>query len=195
MPPKDAQPQEDKKKEEGKLNPEFTNLAWKLEDKAIEKSHVGDKLKLTADCSQMGSMKSVNMKIYEKDTTTPDDFIEEIKGKVIGGNKVEAAWEMKYVEDNDDEDSEQEMREKGYTLPEYYFTIETVNGKHKSDKSGILKTQDYIAIKMDGAANEKYEVYNIKGEQVAAGNLNAKGYAKIENLNVFKTTIVFPDLS
>ena len=55
---------------------------------------------------------------------------------------------------------------KGYTLPEYCFVIETLNGKHKSDKSGILKTQDYIAIKMDGAANEKYEVYNIKGEQV-----------------------------
>ena len=161
----------------------------------MEKAHVGDKLKLTADCSQMGSMKSVNVKIYEKDTTTPDDFIEEIKGKVIGGNKVEAVWEMKYVEDNDDDDSEQEMREKGYTLPEYYFVIETLNGKHKSDKSGMLKTQDYIAIKMDGAANEKYEVYNIKGEQVAAGNLDAKGYAKIENLNVFKTTIVFPDLS
>ena len=59
VPPKDAKPQEDKKKEEGKLNPEFTNLAWKLEDKAVEKAHVGDKLKLTADCSQMGAMKSV----------------------------------------------------------------------------------------------------------------------------------------
>ena len=129
-----------------KPHPEFTNLAWKLEDKAVEKAHVGDKLKLTADCSQMGAMKSVNVKIYEKDTTTPDDFIEEIKGKVIGGNKVEAVWEMKYVEDNDDADSEQEMREKGYTLPEYYFVIETLNGKYKSDKSGILKFDDTIEI-------------------------------------------------
>ena len=119
VPPKDAQPQEEKKKEEGKLNPEFTNLSWKLEDKAVEKAHAGDKLKLTADCSQMGSMKSVNVKIYEKDTTTPDDFIEEIKGKVIGGNKVEAAWTAKEETYNEE-------------IIKYKFIIETLGGKHST---------------------------------------------------------------
>ncbi len=156
-------------------------------------------MKENADCSQMGSMKSVNVKIYEKDTTTPDDFIEEIKGKVIGGNKVEALWEMKYVEDNDDEDSEREMRDKVYTLPEYYFTIETLNGKHKSDKSGILKFDDTIEIVLydeagNPAANEKYEVYNVQGKQVASGSLDSNGYAKAENIGTSRCHILFPKI-
>ena len=112
----------------------------------MEKAHAGDKLKLTADCSQMGSMKSVNVKIYEKDTTTPDDFVEEIKGKVIGGNKVEAAWTFIYTEDDNDANSDEEKNEKGYTKPEYYFVIETLNGKHKSSKSGICEMMDWVAI-------------------------------------------------
>ncbi len=186
VPPKDAQPQEEKKKEEGKLNPEFTNLSWKLEDKAVEKAHAGDKLKLTADCSQMGSMKSVNVKIYEKDTTTPDDFIEEIKGKVIGGNKVEAAWTFIYTEDEDDANSEEEKKEKGYTKPEYYFVIETINGKHKSSKSGICEMMDWVEIEYIDAYGKpvpcKKFILLSNNSLKIEGECDMNGYKKIIEL-------------
>jgi len=103
-----------------------------------------------------------------------------------------------HEKDNDDEDSEREMREKGYTLPEYYFIIETLNGKHKSDKSGLLKFDDTIEIVLydeagNPAANEKYEVYNVQGKQVASGSLDSNGYAKAENIGTSRCHILFPE--
>ena len=48
------------------------------------------------------------------------------------------------MEDNDDTESQQEMEEKGYTLPEYAFTIEC-DGE-KSTESGQLDIKDEIEI-------------------------------------------------
>jgi len=88
---------------------------------------------------------------------------------------------------------------KGYTLPEYCFVIETLNGKHKSDKSGILKFDDIIEIFLykksaSSTANEKYEVYNVQGKQVASGSLDSNGYAKVENTGTSRCHVFFPKI-
>ena len=59
-------------------------------------------------------------------------------------NKIECAWKVVYTADNDDTDSEQEKKEKGYTLPEYAFTVEC--GGEKSAESGQLDIKDEIEI-------------------------------------------------
>lgn len=47
------------------------------------------------------------------------------------------------MEDNDDTESQKELEEKGYTLPEYAFTVEC-NGI-KSIESGQLEVRDWIS--------------------------------------------------
>jgi uncharacterized protein len=187
-----------KKEEKGTLYPCFENLKWKLDGKTIEKAHVGDKVQLTCDCSHMEKRQTVSIKIYEKDTTTPDDFIEEIRGKVIGGGKVEGNWTFLYTEDTDDANSEEEQKEKGYTKPEYYFIIETLDGKHKSEKSGICEMYDRVEIKLKkgngtSVKNLKYIVFIDDGHSIE-GTLDENGYAKIENLYMNNYFVVFPDL-
>ena len=44
---------------------------------------------------------------------------------------------MTYTPDEDDADSQQELEEKGYTLPEYAFTVEC--GGATSGESGVLE--------------------------------------------------------
>ena len=59
-------------------------------------------------------------------------------------NKIECTWKVVYSADNDDADSKKEQEEKGYTLPEYAFTIEC--GGEKSAESGQLDIKDEIEI-------------------------------------------------
>ena len=64
-----------------------------------------------------------------------DDFVAELSTSVQDG-KIRRNWKVVYTEDNDDTDSQQELEEKGYTLPEYAFTVEC-DGM-ESEESGQL---------------------------------------------------------
>ena len=50
------------------------------------------------------------------------------------------------MEDNDDTESQQEMEEKGYTLPEYAFTVEC--GGEKSAESGQLDVRGFMKVRL-----------------------------------------------
>ena len=185
-----------KKAVKGILNPSFSNLQWMMDGKVIDMAMIGAEVLLTADVSQIETGSSVEINIYEKDTNSPDDFIETIEGKVTNG-KVEGKWKVIYVEDDDDEGSVNEILEKGYTLPEYVFTIKAGGGE-ESEQSPLLNIQDFIEIRLkdeNGAsvADAKYEVYNVKGEKIAEGNLDANGYAKVENVGVGAHYVIFPE--
>ena len=62
----------------------------------------------------------------------------------VHNNNIECTWKVIYTADDDDADSEQEKKEKGYTLPEYAFTVEC-DGE-KSAESGQLDIKDEIEI-------------------------------------------------
>ena len=68
-----------------------------------------------------------------------DDFVTELSAAVQEG-KICRKWKVAYTEDNDDTDSQQELEEKGYTLPEYAFTVESSGVK--SEESGQLDVRD-----------------------------------------------------
>jgi hypothetical protein len=179
-------------------NPEFTNLQWKKDDKVIEIANIDDMVKLTADCKNAEHVTDVNILVYEKDKDNPDDYVVTIKGKITGGKKLEAEWKVIYVADDDDVNSEQEKRDKGYTLPEFIFLIETIDDKLQSKKGPVLNIQDFIEIYLKDENGEpvpevKYVVYNMKDEKLAEGNLDSNGYAKVDNVGVHIVHVEFPD--
>ena len=57
--------------------------------------------------------------------------------------KIRRKWKVVYTEDNDDTDSQKELEEKGYTLPEYAFTVECDGVE--SEESGQLDVRDWIS--------------------------------------------------
>lgn len=98
---------------------------------------------LCADVRDIAEGASVTIKIVEKDDDGNDDEVESPNTKIQNG-KIKCKWKVVYMEDNDDTESQQEMEEKGYTLPEYAFTIEC-DGE-KSEESPQLDIKDEIEI-------------------------------------------------
>ena len=87
------------------------------------------------------------MKFYrqqnKKDADGNDDDIVTLSAKVQN-KKIECTWKVVYTADDDDADSKQEQEEKGYTLPEYAFTVECDGVE--SEESGQLDIKDEIEI-------------------------------------------------
>ena len=68
--------------------------------------------------------------------------------------KIRCDWKVIYTEDNDDTDSRQELEEKGYTLPEYAFTVECSSAE--SEESAQLDVTDWVNIKFN---KQDYEIF------------------------------------
>ena len=105
-------------------NPKITNPHWENADgQTITKALAGDEGYLCADVRDIAEGASATIKIVEKDADGNDDEVESPNTKVQNG-KIKCKWKVVYMEDNDDTESQQEMEEKGFTLPEYAFTVE-----------------------------------------------------------------------
>ena len=136
---------EENPSERQEKNPAITNPRWEDADgKAITKALVGDEVYLCADVRDIAEGASATIKIVEKDADGNDDEVESPNTKIQNG-KIKCKWKVVYMEDNDDTESQQEMEEKGYTLPEYAFTVECDGEKSAEigqlDVRGGLKVQ------------------------------------------------------
>lgn len=126
----DEQNTEEKNNEK---NPQIKNPHWEDSNgNTITKALVGDEVYLCADVTDIDDGATATIKIVEKDDEGEDDDIESVSGKVQD-SKIKCKWKVKYTADDDDTESQKEMDEKGYTLPEYAFTVECDGGE--SDKS------------------------------------------------------------
>ena len=124
-------------------SPSITSPHWEDENgKAITKALVGDEVFLCADVTDISDGASAKIKVIEKDDYGNDDFVAELSTSVQEG-KIRRKWKVVYTEDNDDTDSRQELEEKGYTLPEYAFTVECDGVESK--ESGQLDVRDWIS--------------------------------------------------
>ena len=118
------------------------NPQWKNSDgETITKALVDDEVLICADTSGIADGTSVKIKIVEKDDDDNDDDVATISGTVKGG-KIECKWKVIYTADDDDSNSQQEMKEKGYTLPEYAFIVECDG--IVSEESGQLDVMGWI---------------------------------------------------
>ena len=122
----------------------ITNPRWENADgKPITKALVGNEVTLCADTHNIADGTSATIKIVEKDADGNDDDVATLNA-AVQNNTIECAWKVVYTADDDDAESRKEMEEKGYTLPEYAFTIEC--GGEKSAESGQLDIKDEIEI-------------------------------------------------
>lgn len=112
----------------------------------ITKALVGDEVYLCADVMDIPDGTDARIKIIEKDADGQDDDVATLTATMSGG-KIECAWKVVYMEDNDDSNSEQERAEKGYTLPEYAFTVEC--GGVTSEESGQLDVRGWVNVKFN----------------------------------------------
>ena len=132
-------------KQEVEKNPSIFNLHWEDENgKTITKALVGDEVYLCADVKDIDDGKNAKIKIVEKDDDGNNDEVKSLSTKVQNG-KIRTKWKVLYTEDNDDSNSQQEKDEKGYTLPEYVFTVDCDGVERdesaKLDVMGGLKVQ------------------------------------------------------
>ena len=135
---------EENPSERQEKNPAITNPRWENADgKAITKALVGDEVYLCADVRDIAEGASATIKIVEKDDDGNDDDVATLSAKVQN-NKIECAWKVVYTADDDDADSKKEQEEKGYTLPEYAFSVECDDVE--SEESPQLDVRGWISI-------------------------------------------------
>ena len=89
--------------------------------------------------------------------------------------------------DDDDTDSQKEMEEKGYTLPEYAFTAESSGVK--SEESGQLDVKSGIRFllqnKQNGKLLKKIPYLILKNKEVIyKGRTDENGYAEVLELEI-----------
>ena len=138
---------------------------------------------------------TAKIKVIEKDDDGNDDFVTEMSAAVQDG-KIRRKWKVVYTEDNDDTDSQKEMEEKGYTLPEYAFTVESSGVKSKEsgqlDVMGWIKTQ-YVDKSGKSLANKNYVIYLLDKKTCISGTTDKYGFAKEDNLTKGRYFIIFED--
>lgn len=139
-----AENQSDLENTSNEKNPTITNPHWENSDgQTITKALVGDEVYLCADVTDIDDGATATIKIIEKDDDGNNDDIDSVSGKVQD-SKIKTKWKVIYTEDDDDSNSQQEKEEKGYTLPEYAFTVECDGVE--SEESGQLDIKDEIVL-------------------------------------------------
>ena len=166
-------------------SPKISNPRWEDENgKTLTKALVGDEVYLCADTENISDGTSAKIKIVEKDDDGNDDFVTELSAAVQEG-KIRCDWKVIYTEDNDDTDSQKELEEKGYTLPEYAFTVEC--GGTKSKESGQLDIMGWIKTQFRDRrtgkliANRKYTIY-LSDDTIKKGTTDSDGFVYEKDL-------------
>ena len=172
---------------EEKKNPKISNTRWEDESgRTINKAMVGGEVYLCADTENIADGAGAKIRIIEKDDDGNDDFVAELSTAVNGG-KIRCKWKVIYTEDNDDTDSQQELEEKGCTLPEYAFTVECDGAE--SEESGRLDVKSGIRFllqnKQNGKLLKKIPYLILKNKEVIyKGRTDENGYAEVLELEI-----------
>ena len=149
-------------------------------------SLVGDEVYLCADVRDIAEGASATIKIVEKDADGNDDDVATLKA-VVQNNTIECTWKVVYTADDNDTDSKQEREEKGYTLPEYAFSVECDGVK--SAESGPLDVRGFFERKVC-YANTDIPVQGIKydlefsSDYKKTGDANSDGIITEKNLPI-----------
>ena len=141
---------------------------------------------LCAEVTDIDDGATAKIKIIEKDDDGNDDDLTVLTDEVQGG-KIRCDWKVIYTEDNDDAESQKEMEEKGYPLPEYAFSVECDGVK--SAESGHLDVRGFFERKVC-YANTDIPVQGIKydlefsSDYKKTGDANSDGIITEKNLPI-----------
>ena len=175
-------------------NPAISNPRWEdTKGQAITKALVGDEVYLCADITDIADGATATIKIVEKDANGKDDPVTTLSA-VVSGGIIKCQWKVQYTADEDDEDSQKELAEKGYTLPEYAFVVEC--GGATSGESGVLEVRGWIRTqyidKITGTplSNRSYTIFLNDGTQIN-GSTDKNGHVEVKDLKQGIYTIEF----
>ena len=176
---------------ENEKNPAISNPRWEdTKGQAITKALVGDEVYLCADITDIADGATATIKIVEKDADGKDDPVATLSA-VVSGGRIKCQWQVTYTADEDDADSQQELAEKGYTLPEYAFVVECAGVT--SGESGVLEIYaDFIAkLSMNGKLLRNYPyILKLEDGSCRKGQTNSDGYIIENELPVGKVKIL-----
>ena len=169
-------------------SPSITSPRWEDENgKAITKALVGDEVYICADVTNIADDTGAKIRIVEKDDDGNNDFVAELSTTVQEG-KIRCKWKVIYTEDNDDTDSQQELEEKGYTLPEYAFTVDCDGIESKEsgqlDVMGWIKKQIVYRYTNKPMINLPYKLFTTNGKLIFEGKSDNSGYISVENIKI-----------
>ena len=185
---KQSENQGDSENTSNEKTPKITNPHWENADgQTITKALVGDEVYLCADVTDIDDGATAKIKIVEKDDDGNDDDLTTLTDKVQDG-KIRCDWKVIYTEDNDDTESQKELEEKGYTLPEYAFTVECEGVK--SEESGQLDVMGWIKTRLINELtgmpliNFPYKIFDIQGKLITSGKTSNQGFIDFDGLDV-----------
>ena len=142
---------------ENEKNPAISNPRWEdAKGLAITKALVGDEVYLCADVTDIAEGATATIKIVEKDANGKDDPVTTLSA-VVSGDRIKCQWQVQYTADEDDADSQKELAEKGYTLPEYAFVVECAGAT--SGESGVLEVYNWIKLQGERIPHKILLVY------------------------------------
>ena len=142
---------------ENEQNPAISNPRWEdTKGQAITKALVGDEVYLCADITDIADGSPATIKIVEKDADGKDDPVTTLSA-VVSGGRIKCQWQVTYTTDEDDADGQKELKEKGYTLPEYAFVVEC--GGATSGESGVLEIYNWIKLQGERIPHKILLVY------------------------------------
>ena len=163
-------------------------LAWKSCISA------GDEVYL-CDITDIADGAAATIKIVEKDADGTDDPVTTLSA-VVSGGRIKCWWQVQYTTDEDDADSQKELAEKGYTLPEYAFVVEC--GGATSGESGVLEVRGWIKVKYvdksgNPLANKNYVVYLLDEKTCISGTTDENGFVQEDELKQGRYFIIFEE--
>jgi hypothetical protein len=155
----------------------------------------GGKVKLKVETSGIDSGARSKLEIWERNAGKADKLIHTIDDRRVSGDKIEAEWERRYRDPEDEDDGEQAQRPNSYSSPQYYFTVE-VDGI--LGRSPLLTYRDFIEIELKDVegnpiADEEY-ILTLPDGSIRQGRVDRNGYAKEERIAPGKCLIRFPNI-
>jgi hypothetical protein len=170
--------EEDEEEAEDK-SPQFSNVRWVKKGKEVKEALVDDEVSLCFDVQNINNGQRIKITIWEHDEDNEHDHVADLTGTVENG-QIAKIWKVVYTPDEDDgSTSAQELKEKGYTLPEYHFVAEykgVVSGE-----SPVLEVKDWVKKRLRDKSsnvifkNTKYTLRLADGKEIN-GITDAMGY-------------------
>ena len=170
----------------------ITQLLWKKDTSAISKALIGDTVLLCAEVRNIPDGTDAIIRIAEQDDDGNNDAVAVLTAAVSNG-RILCAWDVVYTADNDDSSSVQELQEKGYTVPEYVFTVEC--GGVKSGKSPLLEVMCWIRTKVINQytkapiKNRKYQIMK-NNNIIITGKTDNEGYVYLSDIEIGNFVLV-----
>ena len=177
---------------ENEKNPAISNPRWEdTKGQAITKALVGDEVYLCADITDIADGATATIKIVEKDADGTDDPLTTLSA-VVSGDRIKCQWQVTYTADDDDADSQKELKEKGYTLPEYAFVVEC--GGATSGESGVLEVRGGLRVVLKN--QETHEILGNKrislwreDEKILETRTDSEGYFEVIGIGIGEFTV------